>query len=305
MSTEPMPTEGPSADRTNRTGLPTLVTGGTGKTGRRVARRLTALGRPVRIGSRSGQPPFDWNDASTWAAVLDGVGAVYIAYYPDLAYPRAPGTIGSFAELAVGLGVRRLVLLSGRGEAGARASEQALQTAASGVGVGAGVDWTIVRASFFAQDFSEHFLLPAVLAGVIALPAGEVAEPFVDVEDIADVAVAVLTDPGSRHAGQVYEVTGPRLLTFAQAADEIARASGRALRYQPISTDEYVTGAIAAGVPAPNAGLLADLLAGVLDGRNASLGDGVRQAIGRSPRDFSDYVECAAAGGVWGSEEQQ
>jgi uncharacterized protein YbjT (DUF2867 family) len=270
----------------------TLVLGGTGKTGRRVAQRLTALDRPVRIGSRGGEPPFDWNDETTWAPVLDGVHAVYVAYYPDLAYPGAADIIGSFAELAVRHGVRRLVLLSGRGEAGARASEQALQAA--------GAEWTIVRASFFSQDFSEHFLLGPVIDGVIALPAGDVAEPFVDVEDIADVAVAALTD--DRHVGQVYEVTGPRLLTFTEAAGEIARASGREVRYQPVSTEAYVAAAIDAGVPAEDAAPLADLLAGVLDGHNAYLTDGVRRALGRSPRDFADYARCAAASGVWGAE---
>jgi uncharacterized protein YbjT (DUF2867 family) len=273
-----------------------LVLGGTGKTGRRVAQRLTALDRPVRIGSRGGEPPFDWNDETTWAPVLDGVHAVYVAYYPDLAFPGAAATIGSFAGLAVRHGVRRLVLLSGRGEAGARASEQALQAAAAG----AGAEWTIVRASFFSQDFSEHFLLGPVIDGVIALPAGDVAEPFVDVEDIADIAVAALTD--DRHAGQVYEVTGPRLLTFTEVAGEIARASGREVRYQPVSTEAYVAAAIDAGVPAENAVPLADLLAGVLDGHNAYLADGVQRALGRSPRDFADYARCAAASGVWGVE---
>ena len=209
----------------------TLVLGGTGKTGRRVAERLWALDRPVRVGSRRGTPPFDWDDRSTWAGALRDVGSVYIAYYPDLAFPGAAEAIGAFSRAAVASGVRRLVLLSGR-EAQALPSEEAVRTA--------GVESTVIRASWFAQNFSEHFLLEAVRAGVIALPAGDVAEPFIDVDDIADIAVAALTEDG--HAGELYEVTGPRLLTFADVAAELTLATGREVRYLAVSP---------AGVPDP------------------------------------------------------
>ena len=183
----------------NMTTKTTLVLGGTGKTGRRVAKRLKARGLPVRIGSRSGEPPFDWEDQATWAPALRNVGSVYISYYPDLAVPGAVTKVGSFAQLAVEKGARRLVLLSGGGEEEAQLGEQAV--------VDSGADWTIVRSTWFNQNFSEGFLLGQVLSGVVALPAGDVREPFVDADDIADVAVAALTD--DRHAGQLYEVTGP------------------------------------------------------------------------------------------------
>ena len=78
----------------------TLVLGATGKTGRRVAERLTARGLPVRLGSRSGELPFDWDDRATWAPALHGVGAAYVTYYPDLAIPGAAATVGGFANLA-------------------------------------------------------------------------------------------------------------------------------------------------------------------------------------------------------------
>ncbi|HEV3398622.1 MAG TPA: NAD(P)H-binding protein, partial [Actinomycetes bacterium] len=185
---------------------PTLVLGGTGKTGRRVVQRLEARGLPVRIGTPSSVPSFDWNDPATWPSALDGVGSVYLTYYPDLAVPGAAEAIGTFADLAVARGVRRLVLLSGRGEEAARRSEQAL--------VQSGADWTIVRSAFMFQNFNESFFLEPVRAGEVAFPAGEdLAEPFIDADDIADIAVAALTD--DRHVGQLYEVTGPRLLTFA------------------------------------------------------------------------------------------
>lgn len=270
-------------------GILTLVLGGTGKTGRRVAERLTARGVPIRIGSRSGTLPFDWNNQHTWAAALQGVKAVYITYAPDLAVPDAPPAIRAFSDLAVKSGVQRLVLLSGRGEEAAQRCEQIVQNA--------GVDWTILRASWFNQNFSEGPFQALVQSGIVALPAGNVGEPFIDVEDIADVAVAALTENG--HAGQLYELTGPRLLTFTEAIGEIAKASGRAIRYQQIGAEAFTAGLAEQNVPAEVAGLLTYLFTTVLDGRNAHLTDGVQRALGRQPRDFSDYARATAASGVW------
>jgi uncharacterized protein YbjT (DUF2867 family) len=267
----------------------TLVLGGTGKTGRRVAQRLATLGWPLRIGSRSADPPFDWEDPATWASALRGVRAVYISYYPDLAVPGAPETVRSFAELALGQGVRRLVLLSGRGEEGAERGERAVQET--------GADLTVLRSTWFMQNFSEDYMLDHVLSGVVALPAGDTPEPFVDAEDIADVAVAALTD--ERHIGELYELTGPRLLTFTDAVGEIAKATGRDLRYQPVSHDDHEAALREQGVPPEVIELLTYLFSDVLDGRNAHVTDGVERALGRPPRDFADYARATAATGVW------
>jgi uncharacterized protein YbjT (DUF2867 family) len=267
----------------------TLVLGGTGKTGRRVAARMRALGRPVRIGSRSGRPRFDWEDRSTWTPALHGVGTIYLSYYPDIAVPGATETVRSFAEQAVRSGASRLVLLSGRGELEAQRAEQAVRAT--------GAELTVVRSSWFMQNFSEDYMLEPVLSGEVALPADEVGEPFIDADDIADVAVAALTD--DRHIGELYEVTGPRLLTFAEAVGEIARASDREIRFVPVSIEEYATAAAAQGVPVEVIEVLSYLFGEVLDGRNAHLADGVQRALGREPRDFSDYARNVATTGVW------
>lgn len=268
---------------------PTLVLGGTGKTGRRVAERLTAHGVPVRLGSRSAQPPFDWEDRATWELALQGVGAVYISYYPDIAVPGAVETIDAFIKAALAQDVNRFVLLSGRGEEEAQRAEKVLQES--------GTNWTVVRCSWFNQNFSENYLLEPLLAGEVVLPAGDIPEPFVDADDIADVAVAALTEEG--HAGQLYELTGPRLLTFAEAVDEIADATGREIRYVPVSVDDYAAALAEHDVPPEFEWLLTYLFREVLDGRNAHLSNGVRQALGRAPRDFSDYARETAATGVW------
>ena len=268
----------------------TLVIGGNGKTGRRVVQRLTAQDRPVRIGSRSGGVPFDWEDPATWAPALENVDAAYVSYYPDLAAPGAPAAIGAFAETALKSGTRRLVLLSGRGEEEAQASEQEL--AASGA------DWTVLRCSWFNQNFDESYLLDPVVAGHLYLPAaGNVGEPFVDADDIADVAAAVLTQDG--HVGKLYELTGPRLLTFPDAVAEISAATGRTIGYTRIPVEDFAASMIAEGVPADVVELLKYLFTSVLDGRNESLCDGVQQVLGRPARDFADWARATAATGVW------
>jgi uncharacterized protein YbjT (DUF2867 family) len=258
--------------------MTTLVLGATGKTGRRIADRLA----DVRRGSRA--TGFDWYDRLTWPAMVDGVEAAYVSYFPDLSLPGAAEAVGAFSALAAARGVRRLVLLSGRGEPEARRAEQAMAAA--------GTEWTVVRCSWFAQNFSEDFLADGVLAGEVAVPAGAIPEPFVDVEDIVDVAVAALTQPG--HHGQVYELTGLRALRFDEAVAEIAAASGRDVRFTPIGLEAFV-----AASPPEFAGLGGFLFGELLDGRNAEPQDGVFRALGRAPRDFGEYARRTAAAGAW------
>ncbi|MDW3206181.1 MAG: NAD(P)H-binding protein [Alphaproteobacteria bacterium] len=271
------------------TDAPVLIVGGNGKTGRRVDTRLRALGIATRPVSRSTTPPFDWTRPTTWAAALEGVRAAYVSFQPDLAVPGGAEAIEAFSALAQKKGVEHLVLLSGRGEDGAQRAEEALKAS--------GIDWTIVRASWFNQNFSENFLLEGVLTGEIALPAGDVKEPFVDADDIADVAVAVLTETGNRR--RVYEVTGPRALTFAEAVSEIAVATGRPIRYTQVPVDAFVGGLRQAALPEDLVALLEDLFTTVLDGRNTKVAHGVEDALARPPRDFRDYVRRTVAQGIW------
>jgi uncharacterized protein YbjT (DUF2867 family) len=267
----------------------TVVVGGTGKTGRRVVDRLRTRALPVRVASRSGEVPFDWARPETWPVIAQNAESMYLVYYPDLAFPGAAETIRDFCRVAVEHGVRRVVLLSGRGEEEAQVSEQQVRDIVP--------EWTILRASWLAQNFSEHFLLEPVLAGEIALPSGDVPEPFVDAEDIADMAVAALTTDD--HLGRSYEATGPRLLTFADAAAEIAEATGREVQYLPVTAGQYAEAAKAAGLPDDEIAGLTDLFTRVLDGRNAHLSRDVELVLGRPARDFADYARRTAASGIW------
>lgn len=271
----------------------TLIIGGTGKTGRRVAQRLQERGLAVRIGSRGSETRFDWNDTSTWAPALEGVDAVYVTYSPDLAVPEAPPRIRAFMAMAAERGIERLVLLSGRGEEEAQRCEQ--------ITLEANPAWSVVRASWFDQNFHEGFLVDPLRSGTLALPAGDVREPFIDVDDIADVVVACLTQTG--HEGAIHEVTGPRLLTFAEAVAEIAAATGREIEYVTVPVDAFVDAMRAQHTPEEIIRVTRFLFETVLDGRNESITDGVQRVLGRPARDFRDYARATAATGVWSAAD--
>ncbi|GAA4623128.1 NAD(P)H-binding protein [Cellulomonas oligotrophica] len=265
---------------TDPTPRPVTVIGATGKTGRRVVDRLRARAVPVRAASRTGTTRFDWDDTATWEPALAGAGAVYVAYAPDLAVPGAPETVERLAALAQHLHVGRLVLLSGRGETEAQRAERLVRAAFDGA--------TVVRCAFFAQNFSESFLLDDVRAGRVVLPVGDVREPFVDLEDVADVAVAALTDDA--HRGLVHELTGPRAVTFAEAVAVLADAAGRPVELVPVTLEEFTAGLRAQGVPDDAVALLAYLFTEVLDGRGEAVTDGVRRALGREATDLAAYA---------------
>lgn len=270
-----------------------MVIGGTGKTGRRIVAGLEEKGFPVRTGSRSGTPAFDWSNVAGWDACLEGVKAVYISYSPDLAMPGATDAIRELVEKAKSHGVERFVLLSGRGEEEAQACERIVQES--------GAEWTIVRASWFNQNFSEGAFVEMVLSGKITLPAGDTPEPFVDVDDIAEVAISALIEVG--HDGEVYEVTGPRVMTFADIAAELSNATGRQIDFVQIPHEAFITHATESGAPKEVVWMLDYLFATVLDGRNAHVTDGVERALGRPAKDFADYATETAATGIWEVEK--
>ncbi|MQY36513.1 NAD(P)H azoreductase [Streptomyces sp. RB17] len=273
-----------------------LIIGGTGKTGRRIARRLEAAGQPVRTASRTGaDAPFDLDDPSTWAPALDGVTAAYVVE-PDLrSTVDREARIPRFVSAAVDAGVRRLVLLSayGVGEADdghpLKAAERAVMCS--------GVGWTILRPDWFSQNFSEGPWLQAIRTGTLSLPTGDGRTPFVDAEDIAEVAASALTE--DRHSGRTYRLTGPRAVGFGEAAELIGRATGRVVRHVDVDPGVFTERQASAGVPEDVAHLLTGLLVAVRSGRGATVADGVERALGRPPRPFEDYVAETAAAGLW------
>ncbi|MCM9081136.1 NAD(P)H-binding protein [Streptomyces spororaveus] len=277
----------------NTTTKPVLVLGSTGKTGSRVAAQLRQRGHEVRGASRKGPVTFDWNDENTWEQVLEGAGAAYLV---DSQLPGAAESMRSFGKLAVACGVERLVLLSARDWVVPQGEEKLPCERAVRE---SGARWTILKPSWFFQNFSEDpFIAGQVQGGEIVMSAGGGVEPFIDADDIAEVAVAALTEEG--HGGQSYELSGPRLLSLDDVADEIARATGRAIAYRPLPPDEFTAHAVRQGVPEEFAGLLNMLYGWIAENRFATVADGVQRVLGREPRDFGDYARTVAASGVWG-----
>jgi uncharacterized protein YbjT (DUF2867 family) len=266
-----------------------LILGGTGKTGRRIAGRLRAAGQPVRTASRTGGDiGFDLSDPKSWAPALDGVTAAYLIE-PNLQEARIPGLVTE----AVAAGVRRLVLLSAPGADGDHHPLKPVEQAVRG----SGVEWTILRPTWFAQNFSEGPWRSSILSGSLALPTGDGRTPFIDAQDIADVAASALTE--DRHNGQVYLLTGPQAISFGAAADLIAKATGRTIRHLDVDPGVYVEQQVAHGMPADVAGMFAGIFTAIRNGQDSALADGVEQALGRPPRRFEDYVAEAAAAGDW------
>jgi uncharacterized protein YbjT (DUF2867 family) len=262
-----------------------LITGGTGKTGSRVAHRLTELRQPVRAVSRHSEPRFDWYDDSTWERAITGCTSAYLTFQPDIGLPGADAILGAFSRRAVALGCTRLVLLSGRGEDSARRAESAF--------IAGGADWTILRSAFFFQNFTEAFWAEEIAGGSLTIVENSVGEPFVDADDLADVAVATLLDPV--HVGRIHELTGPRLMTFRDVAHEIGSAYGRTVTYRQLPVQDYVAELVSAGLPEEDATGLAYVFHEALDGRNAHLESGVHDVLGREARDFTDFVRDTLA----------
>ncbi|MCC3771742.1 NAD(P)H-binding protein [Streptomyces sp. UNOC14_S4] len=269
-----------------------LVLGATGKTGRRVVRELRATGVPVRAASRSGDVRFDWTDPATWPGALEGASAVYLVA-PDEGYAAVP----EFTARAVRAGVGRFVVLSGRGiEHVGPDFGQGMVTAEEAVR-GSGAEWAVLRANNFNQNFDEDLWWRPLRDGRLALPIGDVEEPFVDADDVAAVAAVLLTRTG--HTDGVHEVSGPRGLTFGDAVATMARAAGREIRYVELTPEEYHAELLADGYPEAVARALGTMFALHREGHTAAPADGVRRVLGREPVDFTAYAERAAAAGAW------
>lgn len=258
-----------------------LVVGATGKTGRRVMQGLNALGYNPKGASRHGEVHFDWGNPTTWASALSGIDSVYLTYYPDLAVPQAPEDISRFCALAKMKDVKHITVLSGRGEPAAQICEDIIKRS--------GMSWTIVRASWFAQNFSEGLFHQFIVEGNIALPVTDVREPFIDIDDIAEIVIASLTN--REHSQQVYEVTGPELISFADVAAKFSRQLNRTVNFESISIEEFERRMANAGVLQEVIQALVYLFSEVLDGRSQSTANGVYRALGRPATNFDRYIQ--------------
>ena len=266
-----------------------LVIGSTGKTGSRVYNRLQNKNIHVRPASRNSEIPFDWYNEATWARALEGITTIYITFQPDLAVPGSLSIITNFTKAAKVAGINKLVLLSGRGEAEAEACERVIQQS--------GMAWTIVRASFFMQNFNEGFWADGITAKEFLIPITKTKEPFVDADDIADVVVEALLD--SKHDGKTYELTGPELLSFQEVINNLSIALKTDIQLIQVPIDEYKAILKTYDVPEEVIWLIAYLFSEVLDGRNESVKNDIELVLNRKPASLKNYIEKAIKAGFW------
>ncbi|SFR51513.1 Uncharacterized conserved protein YbjT, contains NAD(P)-binding and DUF2867 domains [Robiginitalea myxolifaciens] len=273
-----------------------LVIGGTGKTGSRVVERLNEAGHIIQIGSRNSQPAFNWDDPATYAPALKGMDRAYIVYYPDLAVPGSREAIEKLTEVALKQGLEKVVLLSGKGEREAEVCEQIVADS--------GLNYTLVRASWFNQNFSEGAFLESVLAGTVALPMPEAEIPFVDADDIADIVAKVLVDDS--YNGQTITVTGPRKMTWGEVVAAMSAGIGREIKYVPITLDEFKGGMQAAGLPESYIWLFGYLFEEVLGNpENQDVSHDIERVLGRMATDFKEFVAKTKATGIWNQQVSQ
>ncbi len=271
-----------------------LVIGGTGKTGRRVVEKLQSRGHNVNVASRNSSPSFNWDDPKTYEPTLKGMDRVYIVYYPDLAVPGAYESISMLTDAAKNTGVEKLVLLSGKGEREAERCEQVVANS--------GLDYTLVRASWFNQNFSESFFLEPVKSGLVATPMPDAEVPFVDADDIAEVAVQALISHDLN--GQTVAVTGPELYTMSEVVKIIAEASGRNILYIPVTLDQYTSEMRSAGLPDSYIWLFEYLFKEVLTNpSNQEISNDVERVLGRKAKSFKQFAKEAAQTGIWSAKK--
>jgi len=273
----------------NTTGDQVLVLGGTGKTGSRVAGRLSVHGASVRTAARSGADVhFDWDNQATWEEALRGATGLYLVS-PILRIDFA-GLVGQFLDQAERAGVRHVTYLSAYGmeyapaEVAPRAVE--LDLAARG-----SLTSTVIRPAWFMEDFSETFLQP--VHDEIVVPAGDGAEAFVSVEDIAAVAAVTLIEP-EKHAGHAYAPTGPQAHTMAEAAEMISAAANRTITYRDTDREQWIAAMISTGVPAEYAQVLRPLTATLASGNGARPNSDIPDVTGRAPVTFAEFAAKTA-----------
>lgn len=268
---------------------PVLVTGAKGTTGRRIAERLKLEGVEFRAASRSSETRFDWANPETWKPALQGMRSVYVV--PEGS--AGPEVVASFAKLAADEGVAILVLLSTR-EAEYEGYENHL--AIEDAVIDAGTGWTILRPSWFCQNFYTQFDRE-VRSGLLELPAGEGKDPFVDADDVAEVAFQALTMHGLED--KVYELSGPDPLSYREATERISALTGLTVRYEPVSEQTYYQRLREKGIPDDQARVMIVAHRPIAAGDNDFTSEGYRRLTGHPSKDFDTFVSETVAKGIW------
>lgn len=274
-----------------------LVLGGTGKTGGPLVRRLTEEGHGVKCASRSGAAPggaegcrFDWYAAESHGAALDGVGSIYLI--APLGAPDPLQVMQPFIETAIARGVGRFVLLS----------SSLLEEGGPAMGMvhaflrQCAPQWAVLRPSWFMQNFVIDPHLTSICSeGAIYSATDDGLVPFIDAEDIAEVALHALTD--ARPTANDLLITGPQAISYDQVAATIGGVVGRPVRHVRLTAEQLAKRFEDAGIPAEYATMLAGLDRAIAAGAEARTTDIVEKVTGHPPASFESFAQAHA--GQW------
>lgn len=268
-----------------------LVTTPNGKVGSALAAQLLERGEAVRLGAHTPAKAqadfaqaqvvhFDFGDPASVRAALAGVAALYLAAPAT----TDPEQVNRVVDLAVEAGVRRIVRLSAAGvehsETGLRQIERHIE--------GSGVEWTMLRPSWFFQNYSTANAAAIRERGAIFEAAGDGKTAFVDTRDIAAVAVRALTESG--HHGQGYTITGGRAYDRSEVASAIGAAAGRPVRYVALTDAAFRDSVAPLGWPPEYVELMSGLYAAVRAGHTAATTDVVQRVTGQAPISLEQFA---------------
>ena len=281
-----------------------LITGGTGKTGTRIAERLGQLGYSYTTTRRSAeaitdsesQVQFNWYDSLTFFPALHHIERVYLV--APVGDPEPIKVMEPFIKMALGQGVRRFVLLSSASipEEGAVFGpvHQLLKNTVQ--------EWTVLRPSYFMQNFTEGQHVTTISQrDMIISAAGQGKIGFVSVEDIAEVAVRALVDHEAHNTEHI--IMGPDSLSYDDVSRMISEVTGRNIIHQSISDDALTRSWLQAGLSKDYAAFMTELDRKIREEGTEDLNsDTVMRVTGKAPVSFQQFAKRHAGSGCWGRE---
>ena len=275
-----------------------LVTGATGTVGRALVRHLSERGAAFKAMVRKDADRdtlehagvaavmADYADPARLSEAMAGIEQVYLIGPADPPHVSHEGAVIDAARQA---GVRRIVKQSAMAAHDMSActfkrwngmvERQLMQS---------GLAYTILRPTGFMQNFVNYDAARIAADAAIRAPLGDARVSWIDVRDIAGVAAAVMDEEG--HDGRVYDLSGPEALSHHEVAAKLSAATGREIRYEPLSDAEWFRQMLARGLPAAAARSMLSLYQAYREADPGPVTGWVEVLTARSPRSFDAFA---------------
>ncbi|OAQ39801.1 hypothetical protein A5893_09500 [Pedobacter psychrophilus] len=274
-----------------------LITGATGTIGKAVVKHLKAKNASFLIASRNPEEAaekfgsdinvvkFEFEDISTFENAVDGVSKVFLLG-PPLRYDLAD-VLMPFLDFLKAKNILEVVYISALG-AEKMGDTLTFHTIIEEKLKADGFDYTILKPSFFSQNFKNYEWENITQRGITYVTAGEGKVGFIDVDDIGLVASTVLTSTG--HSKKIYELTGPELLSYQDAATLLSEVTGKQIVYPNPSIEEYTKALKAAGAPDFIAPYMTSVYSLISDHKVNFLTNNVETITGKKPSLLRDVL---------------